>query len=99
MLKYVIIISSNSFRLHYDNLMPLRDVGYDQSRRLKQKIKQRSLGKERENITIHSWRTVYGMNVMLHFQKNIKINKSNGNSFYATGKKDGWLIAIVLSSH
>lgn len=58
---------------------------------------------------MHSWSTVYGMNVMLRFlkrsknknKKNKKEKKSNGNCFYATGEKEkhGWLIAIVLCSH
>lgn len=42
---------------------------------------------------------MYGMNVMLRlFRKIPKKRNPMETSFYATGKKDGWLIAIVLLS-
>lgn len=49
----ITIISSSSVHMCYENLMPLSDVGYDQSRRLKRKIKERSLKKKRKRRGKH----------------------------------------------
>lgn len=61
--------------------------------------KKKSLVKVREkNITIHWQSTVYGMNVMLlFFQRNTNENKSNGNCFYAAGKKR-WMVNCYCPS-